>query len=269
MKSATVEANNINLHYYRAGREGALPVVLLHGITDDGRCWPRLVEALQGDYDLILVDARGHGHSDAPETGYQPDTHAADVAGLIAALGLERPVVLGHSMGAEIAARVAAQYPDRVRAVILEDPPWLAEDFTAEQRQAEIVNWHQTITQQRATSCAALIAQGKTNTPTWDDREYAPWAEAKRRTHPAAGEFIGAMGGWRAIVPRIQCPLLLLTADTAPDGDAIVTEAVVREAMALAPRGQHVYICCAGHNIRREQFAPYVDVVRGFLAAMG
>ena len=70
-----------------------------------------------------MVDARGHGHSDAPERGYGPAEQAEDLAGVIAALGLERPAVLGHSMGAATALVLAGTYPDVPGAILLEDPP--------------------------------------------------------------------------------------------------------------------------------------------------
>ena len=68
--------NGISIHYYRtentpATRSGP-SLVLLHGITDSGQCWPRVVNALASEYDMILPDARGHGLSDKPSTGYAP-----------------------------------------------------------------------------------------------------------------------------------------------------------------------------------------------------
>ena len=95
-----VNTNGLKIHYYRTG--GDLPqVVLNHGALDDGLCWPRVVEALGADYDLILPDARGHGKSDAGAGVYSSEVRAADLIGLIEALGLEKPVIGGHSMGAD------------------------------------------------------------------------------------------------------------------------------------------------------------------------
>ena len=91
-----VEANEIRLHYTRTG--GFVPsVVLAHGVTDDGLCWAPLAQALAPEYDLVTVDARGHGRSDAPEGGYGPAEQAADLAeqlsflleGAMARAGLE------------------------------------------------------------------------------------------------------------------------------------------------------------------------------------
>src|SRR3954468_15126333 len=94
-----IEVNGLRLHYSRTGGDKP-PLVLAHGVTDDGLCWTPVAEALEMDYDVIMVDARGHGGSDAPEAGYDSATQAADLAGVIAALGLHKPAILGHSMGA-------------------------------------------------------------------------------------------------------------------------------------------------------------------------
>src|SRR5689334_14974538 len=99
--SGEVETNGITMHYYRTGSGGQKPsLVLSHGATDDGLCWSRVARALESDYDVIMPDARGHGLSTAPEQGYSSMDHAADLAGFIRALGLQRPGVGGHSMGA-------------------------------------------------------------------------------------------------------------------------------------------------------------------------
>src|ERR671938_601164 len=95
-QSDNIEVNGLRLHYTRTGGEKP-PVVLAHGFSDDGLCWTPVAEALAPEYDVIMVDARGHGRSEAPEQGYGPIEQAADLAGVIAALGLQRPAVLGHS----------------------------------------------------------------------------------------------------------------------------------------------------------------------------
>jgi hypothetical protein len=84
--SGFVATNGVRLHYLRSG--GDLPaVVLAHGALDDARCWARVAEALAPDYDVVAVDARGHGCSDAPLDGYELVTQAEDLAGVIGTLG--------------------------------------------------------------------------------------------------------------------------------------------------------------------------------------
>ena len=125
-QSAYVEANGLRLHYMRTGGNQP-PLLLTHGFSDDGLCWTPVAEQLAADYDVIMLDARGHGRSAGPEEGYGSVEHATDVAGVITALGLTRPVVLGHSMGAATAIALAGLYPELPSAILLEDPPawWL------------------------------------------------------------------------------------------------------------------------------------------------
>src|SRR5690348_4133423 len=100
-QTGDVHANGIRQHYTRTGGDGTKPpLVLAHGFSDDGLCWIPVAEALAPDYDVVMVDARGHGLSEAPAQGYGPAEQAADLAVVIAALGLRRPAILGHSMGA-------------------------------------------------------------------------------------------------------------------------------------------------------------------------
>ncbi|MBA3450836.1 MAG: alpha/beta hydrolase, partial [Chloroflexia bacterium] len=109
-QSGFVAANGLRLFYTRTGGDKP-PVVLAHGVTDSGLCWSPVAAELAADYDVIMLDARGHGRSDVPERGYGPEEQADDLAGAIAALGLTRPAVLGHSMGAATALVLAGAHP--------------------------------------------------------------------------------------------------------------------------------------------------------------
>ena len=101
--SGVCQTNGVDIHYVRTG-ESKPPVILLHGLTGSGACWTSLARALEREFDVVAPDARGHGKSSAPPQGYQYRDHARDVIGLIEALGLAAPVLLGHSMGGMTAA---------------------------------------------------------------------------------------------------------------------------------------------------------------------
>lgn len=117
-----VEVNGIKVHYYRTG--GDKPqVVLNHGAMDDGLCWTRVVKELESDYDVIMVDARGHGLSDSGKGNYNSKTRATDLAETINMLGLDKPAIGGHLMGADTSFHLAAMYPKIPRGIFLEDPP--------------------------------------------------------------------------------------------------------------------------------------------------
>ncbi len=102
------------------------PVVCLHGIWGSWRGWLPLLEpdpcAFAG-HPIVMADLRGHGASDKPETGYRLADYAADAIALIDALGASQAILAGHSLGALTAIAAARRLPDRIAALLLEDPP--------------------------------------------------------------------------------------------------------------------------------------------------
>jgi pimeloyl-ACP methyl ester carboxylesterase len=104
----------------RLGARGA-DVVAVHGITSSSRAWLAVARALAGRATLNAVDLRGRGASRALPGPYGMATHTADLAAVLDALGLERAVLVGHSLGAYVVSRFAVEHPDRVRAVVLAD----------------------------------------------------------------------------------------------------------------------------------------------------
>ena len=87
------------------------PVLCVHGITANCRCWDVLAEALTPDYRVIAMDLRGRGQSEKPSAGYSLGHHLRDINCLLDDLQLERAVIMGHSLGAFIGLAFAAQYP--------------------------------------------------------------------------------------------------------------------------------------------------------------
>jgi UDP-N-acetylglucosamine 3-dehydrogenase len=267
--AADVVANAIRIHYHRTG--GDKPsLVLAHGFSDNGLCWTRLTRALEQDYDVIMYDARGHGLSEAPEEGYAEEDRADDLAGLVKTLGLERPAVLGHSMGASTAGLAAARYPELFGRVILEDPPWGDlewMDLTPEERAARGEEERAGIVARQRLSREALMALCREEHPAWAEAELGPWAESKRQLSPnVITGFAGHWVPWQEVVEKLACPTLLITADVELGG--LVTQEVAEEAKALNANVSTVHIAGAGHNIRREGFDAYLKVVKAFLTGM-
>ena len=95
--------------------------VALHGITSTSRAWLPVARGLADRTRLVALDLRGRGHSRELPGPYGMDAHVRDVLAVLDALGLPRAVLVGHSLGAYIVARVGAQHPDRVRSLILVD----------------------------------------------------------------------------------------------------------------------------------------------------
>ena len=96
-------------------------ILCVHGISANCRCWDTMVEALAPRYRIIAMDLRGRGLSEKPPAGYSIAHHCRDIRVLLENLGVERAVIMGHSLGALIALAFGAQYPEKVESLILLD----------------------------------------------------------------------------------------------------------------------------------------------------
>lgn len=120
-KKSRVKVGGVDLTYWRAGR-GA-PVLLLHGWMGKAYSWRKLAPLLAEHATVVVPDLRGYGESDKPASGYDGRILKDDVRGLISALKLEKPFVVGHDMGALPAFLYAAEHPDEVSALAYLDEP--------------------------------------------------------------------------------------------------------------------------------------------------
>lgn len=280
-----VLANGIRQHFYRTGGpDGQKPaLVLLHGIMSGGITWLRVARELEADFDVVMPDARGHGLSERlGHEGISYQLLVQDVVALIAEIGLQRPFVLGHSMGGVIAALLAAAHPEKARAVVLEDAAWgdtahlpqigesagyrawLA-DYTAYLRALK-TQPHE----ERMLSALPYMPPGPTRL--WPEEEYVPWVEAQAQIDLALAE--AGSGLWYTMRPerplaQVACemasPMLLLAGNPALGG--LSRPEVVAEVVAASPHARAATFEEAGHLIHLDAFERYVSVVRGFLAS--
>ena len=258
-----VLANGIRIHYWRTG--GDKPVMLLaHGYSDDGLCWTNLAKELEKDYDIVMADARGHGLSDPPSADDPADAQAEDLAGLIRELKLEKPIVMGHSMGSASAAWFAAKYPDIPRAVILEDPRLVSRPSSSESQNADAAAQERQRAQILArnnTPYEELVAGCMKSNPKWGLNECMVWAPSKRLYHPnTAYRNLGERPEMRELFAKITVPTLILKAD-----DPAELRKQNEEVASVLKQGKLVHIDGAGHNVRREQKERVLQVLREFL----
>jgi pimeloyl-ACP methyl ester carboxylesterase len=109
-----------------AGSSGRPPVLLVHGLASNARTWDGVAERLATlGHVAATVDLRGHGRSSKPDGPYDVATVAEDLAALVGALGLDRPVVAGQSWGGNVVLELAARYPEQVRGIVCVDGGWL------------------------------------------------------------------------------------------------------------------------------------------------
>lgn len=115
--TASIEVNGLRIAYDRVGTGPLL--VLLHGVLGDRRLWRPQLEALSDRFTVIAWDCPGCGESDDPQESVRLPQFAGWLAGLIAALGLDRPHVLGLSWGAGLALELYSRYPTLPRSLVL------------------------------------------------------------------------------------------------------------------------------------------------------
>jgi pimeloyl-ACP methyl ester carboxylesterase len=115
-----LKRDDVTLAFQEVG-SGALPVLLVHGWACDHSFLAPQLAFFGRAHRSVAVDLRGHGMSDAPEQNYTMAGFADDLAWLCAQINLERPVVIGHSMGGNVALELAARYPELPTAIALID----------------------------------------------------------------------------------------------------------------------------------------------------
>lgn len=262
--------DNGGLHYLRTGGNQQA-VILLHGVQVDGRMWLRTAIALQDSYDVIMPDSRGHGLSSAIPADINGNTLADDVAELISQLNLsEKPVVIGHSMGADVAMRLSAKV--EVEQVILIDPalknfmatmPPIGD--TLPDYMTPITNTIQGLTAlshaDRLQSGLNLLPQG---TQLWGEMDYVSFVEGQSRFDVNTYKYMSKLGyivESPNIIKQVNSPVLLLTAkqmmmrpEEFEAGVAVFTE--------NWQAGQHIHFEDSGHFIPFDQFERLIDIVK-------
>lgn len=267
-----VITNGIKIHYYRTG--GDKPqVVINHGAGDDGLCWTRVTLELEKDYDVILPDARGHGKSASGKKDYSSTQRGADLAGLIQELRLTRPIVGGHSMGADTSLHLAAYYPSLTRGIFLEDPPIILPGETTGMGE-------QTVKMEDIGKMMARFMRmfkfmpkfigvrlARKASPTYPDTEIIPWVNSKKRI---SFDFLNSLATMRmdisdpfAAFRLISVPAVLFIGDR--EKMAIVSQETAQKVAQVNDRIKVVHLEGASHDIRRTRFDGYMPALKQFL----
>lgn len=260
-----VMANGLRINYYRTGGEKPA-VVLLHGLADYGLSWTRLPLFLEPAYDVVMVDLRGHGMSAKPESGYQAEEMADDLFWVIRTLNLHKPVIIGHSMGAYVAAVFAKHNPSFISGVVLEDPPWRIQDITDQSNMFEQAadDFIMRISDLKTKKLEEIMAIGLEENPSWDTVEFKQWAKGKQMVSPHAAKWFSTpQTPWQEIVSVIKVPGLLISSEN--ERGAIITPQVTNIVSQLWKNAEIVNLPGAGHNIHREQYYKFRDVTKLFL----
>jgi len=260
----TVTVNDgIQLFFTRTGSGEKQPLVLAHGLTDFGLCWHQFASDLEEKYDIIMYDAYGHGKSSRVSHEKRFDL-VEDLHDFINALNLEKPGLVGHSMGAATAASLAAKYPEMASCLVLEDPPWSDQEGTEEGFKKAMKEWKKQNLASKEKPIKDLIRLKKKESPNWEEAILKEWAQSKHEMDPDFFDhYPYILSDWRDVAKSITIPTLIVTGDN--DRGAIVTPAMGIEAVQLLKKGEFGHISAAGHCVRYEQYQPYLKMVELFL----
>jgi N-formylmaleamate deformylase len=257
-------------------------VVLLHGLGEGALSWLRVALDLQADYDVIIPDARGHGLSERAADGWQ-DRLPEDAAAVIREVAGGPAHVVGFSLGGGTALHVADQWPELVRAVVVAG--WADETAQpappGEMTQSEgYVTWYRSYmawleglkSQSHAERMQASLSQLHPGAPLPEEIEYVTWVENAARLD--VGMMADGARMWAAVpeagrrmteaLGRVTRPTLLIKSGMWPTPGASMH---VEEGTSERATVRVVRFVNAGHLVYREHHAPFVRLVREFLAA--
>ena len=119
-KQRWVSLEGLRVQYREWGGPGD-SVILVHGLASTCRIWDLVAPVLSRRFAVLALDLRGHGASDKPDSGYDFATVAEDLHRFVNALGLDRPIVIGHSWGADVALTYASSHPSELGGLAMVD----------------------------------------------------------------------------------------------------------------------------------------------------
>jgi pimeloyl-ACP methyl ester carboxylesterase len=267
-------APDVALHVERRdGDAAATPFVLIHRLASNLRLWDGVAEHLQArGHTVIALDQRGHGRSDAPDSGYDMDTVVADVQAVIEALGLSRPILVGQSWGGNVVLEYGWRHARAVRGITCVDGGVI-----------ELAEWFSSweaclaaLTPPRLDHLTLDELEGRmrATSPDLPDRAISAALHCFRvredgRIEPRLDrhrhlQILRALWEHRPSTrfPTLEAPTLLVLADT---GDAARTTAKRRaeaRARATAPRLRSHWFSPAHHDVH----AQFPDRVADLLA---
>jgi pimeloyl-ACP methyl ester carboxylesterase len=262
-----------DLVVHRWGRApGEAPtMVFLHGLTDSGRGWPEAVRHWGEAYHVVSHDARGHGESPrftADElAGHPGDVMVDDAVRVLEQL--DRPVVVGHSLGGAVGLTVGVRRPELVRALVLEDPAPLGPDepLRTDRGPERVAGLEPSLS---APDEEALRRVRAEQHPDWPDSELLVTGVAERQMdldYLRLGEFKPTTP-WPQLFAAVTVPTLVVSGD-AHDPSTCVDRAVEDGVEATAnPVVTLVRIPGAGHCVRRDRPAEFYATVDRWLSAL-
>jgi pimeloyl-ACP methyl ester carboxylesterase len=265
------DAGRVTIHYVEGSAVG-VPLVLLHGATGRWQSFLPVLPLFACRYHIYALDLRGHGRSDHANSVYEIEEYGDDVIRFLRARVGGPAVLVGHSMGAEVAQWIAAAVPERIRGVVMEEPGL----YTISEGRFP----QHPIYQRLHAVYALLISQPsiddivsllRTLLPEADEVGRRAWATSLHQLDPAVLAHIldgRAMARIRhdELLPQISAPVLLLQGNPALEG--MFTEQDVARASALLHDCIHIYRPDLGHDFHSMAPLAFFQLVCGFVECL-
>ena len=270
------------LHYVE-GADNGPPLLLLHGLARAWQDYEPLLPALLPHWHVFALDHRGHGDSERTPGRYLVTDYVEDVARFVTNKCRAGVTLYGHSLGAMVALAVAAELPEPIAGIILEDPP-----FHTMGRRIAQTPWLALFTGLREVArrggdiktLAVAIAAVRVPPPvggcsTLGELRFAESlrfsAECLARLDPETYSPV-IEGRWldgyeeRRLFPKVRCPVFLLQGDPACGG--ALTDKDAGFALAACPLARRAQFPRTGHLIHREQPDAVSRVIADFATSL-
>ena len=272
-----IDVGELSLHYRDWSGSGQA-IVLLHGLASTCRIWDLVAPILGNDFRVVAVDQRGHGESDKPEDGYDFATVVEDLRGFVGALGLERPIVAGHSWGADVALEYAVVHPEGVSGLCFVDGGTIEvsslPDMTLPKAREELAPPDFTgVTVEQLKERVKSWPMGRTVTPELEEVRLSNFefrddgtvrARLSRENHM---RIIEAMWEHRPslLYPRVECPVLLMPARQegvdSPMARRFNREESIAAATRLLPSRKAVWLEDSIHDVPLQRPELVAEVI--------
>jgi pimeloyl-ACP methyl ester carboxylesterase len=259
---------------YAAGPPSGPPLLLIHGGGDRWQGFEPLLPALTAHWHVYAPDLRGHGKSGRVPGSYRPEEYVVDLVAFVESQ-LDRPFFLfGHSLGGWVALLTAAQLGEKVRALILGDPPLNLERFVAiEGSEARVGMWRALRELAAAKLAVPELASALAEMTGQEAADLHDWAETLSQVDPdvilyhAEGrisEYVANINLEDAL-RGLVCPVLFVQGD--PARGARIADEDVAHLLSLPANGRHVRIEGVGHDLGlgAGEADPLLDAMTGFL----
>jgi len=261
------KSNEVRLHFRDWGGSGQ-PVILLHGLASNSHWWDLVAPILSKDFRVVALDQRGHGQSDKPDEGYDFATVSDDLESFRSELGLEKPIMVGHSWGGDVALEYSVNHLGKAKGLCFVDggmieinrregmslekakvdmapPDWASMNMTADDLRGRARRWKQQEMGQEQFEELLFsnfeIAEDGTVRSRLSRENHMRIIEALWNHYPSQ------------LFPEVQVPVLVMPArqqdDNSEQSRQFRREESVERATQLLPRSKTVWLEDSVHDV--------------------